>query len=102
MSSSSTPPASWDRLGDGYRLEARFILWDGEDVLQVPSSALFRRGDDWAVFVVESARAVERRVEIGRRGGLATAVATGLELGERVIVHPDETVIDGIQVRPRG
>jgi len=98
----TSPPERWTRLGDGYRLEARFILWHGDDVLQVPSSALFRRGDSWAVFVIEAGRAVERRVEVGRRGGLQTAVEHGLVLGDRVIVHPDETVTDGVRVRARG
>jgi len=34
-------------LGDGYRLEASFIIWEGKDILQVPASALFRNQEGW-------------------------------------------------------
>lgn len=42
-------------LGDGFRIEARLVLWRGDDVLKVPHAAVFRRGDGWAVFRVVSA-----------------------------------------------
>ena len=44
-------------LGDGYRVEARVVVWEAPDVLRVPGSALFRRADQWHVFVVERGRA---------------------------------------------
>lgn len=88
----------WERLGDGYRVEASFILWDGTDVLQVPTSALFRVGDRWAAFVVEDGRARRRIVEVGRRNGLAAQVNGGLVAGQSVITHPDDTIEDGTRV----
>ena len=45
------PPGA---LGDAYRVEARVVLWSGEDILKVPVSALFRRGESWNVFVMEA------------------------------------------------
>ena len=48
-----SPESKWKRLGDQYRVDAVFIVWRGDDVLNVPSSALFRYGDGWALFVVE-------------------------------------------------
>lgn len=89
------------RLGDGYRVEARFIVWESDDVLQIPASALFRDGDDWAVFAVEQGRAVKRRVQIGQRSGLAAQVLSGIRAGEQVIVHPDDRVKDGVRVVTR-
>lgn len=41
----SSPPEAWQRLGDGYRVEAKFIVWERADALTVPASALFRRDD---------------------------------------------------------
>ena len=38
----TAPPERWRSLGDGYRLEAHFVIWEGKDVLQIPSGALFR------------------------------------------------------------
>ncbi len=87
-------------LGDGYRVEARIVVWEGADVLQVPGSALFRRGDAWHVFVLEAGRARLRRVEVGRRATFETEIRDGLEPGETVILHPSDRVADGVRVAP--
>lgn len=97
----TSPAGQWQRLGDGYRVEASFMLWEGEDVLQVPASALFRDGDGWAVFAVEDGRAVRRSVDTGQRNGLAAQVLGGLKEGDRVIVHPDDRLSDGVKVSGR-
>lgn len=97
----TAPRELWQRLGDGYRVEASFILWEGNDVLQIPASSLFRDGTAWAAFVVQEGRAVKRRVEIGQRSGLAAQVLSGIGEGERVIVHPDDRLRDGVRVTMR-
>ncbi len=94
-------PESWQRLGDGYRVEASFIIWEGKDVLQVPASALFRKGEDWAIFIVEGGRARLRMVKVGHRNGLAAEVLSGLKEGELVISHPGDTISDRVRVKPR-
>jgi HlyD family secretion protein len=94
-------PESWQRLGDGYRVEASFIIWEGKDVLQVPASALFRKGEGWAVFVMTDKRAHLRTVQIGHRNGLAAEIISGVSEGEMVIIHPDESLRDGVRVRMR-
>lgn len=89
----------WRVLGDGFRIVAEFVIWQGEEVLQVPSSSLFRTEDaEWALFVVEGGESKLRRVEIGQQSGLYTQIVTGLESGEQVITHPDERIEDGIRV----
>ena len=98
----TSPPEEWARLGDGYRVEARFVLWEGENVLQVPSSALFREGDGWAVFALGGGLAVRKPVELGKRSGLIAEVLSGLQEGDMVITHPDDAIADGVQVEPRG
>jgi HlyD family secretion protein len=90
--------SQWQRLGEGYRVEAVFILWQGERVLQVPASALFRNGDQWFVFAVENSIARRREVRIGHRSGLAAEILSGLKEGDIVIPHPDENVQDGKEV----
>jgi HlyD family secretion protein len=89
-----------DSLGDGYRIEARIIVWQGDDVLQVPASALFRRGSDWNVFVVEHGRARRRQLEVGRGNAAQFEVKSGLEAGEVVILHPSDLIHDGVSVAP--
>ena len=95
----TSEPEKWQRLGDGYSLEASFILWDGKDVLQIPASALFRNKDGWAVFVVEDSRAHFRKVEPGHSNGLAAEIVSGLTEGEMVIIHPDESIKNGMRIR---
>jgi HlyD family secretion protein len=98
----TSPLETWSRLGDGYRLEASFIVWQDDDVLQIPASALFRYGQDgWAVFVIDAGVARRRIVEVGRNNGLATQIIEGLAEGELVITHPDDTIEDGTKVKPR-
>ena len=101
ISDITSNPEVWERLGDGYRVEASFILWEGKGILQVPTSALFRFGDDWATFVVEGNKARRRIVETGHSSGLNTQILSGLEEGDAVITHPDDTIEDGIKVRIR-
>ncbi len=94
-------PEEMQRLGDGYRVEAKFVIWEQKDVLQVPVSALFRKGDGWGVFVSEAGRAKFRGVTVGHRNGATAEVLKGIAEGERVIIHPDDTVRDGVRIKPR-
>ncbi|MDF1629753.1 MAG: HlyD family efflux transporter periplasmic adaptor subunit [Alcanivoracaceae bacterium] len=97
----TAPAEQWALLGDGYRVDAHFILWRGEDVLVVPESALFRRGDQRYVFVVDGEVASERVVETGNSDGFRIAVSSGLEEGEQVVRHPDNSLSNGARVRSR-
>jgi HlyD family secretion protein len=91
------PPGA---LGDGYRLEARIVVWRGEGVLRAPASALFRRGEGWSVFLAEDGRAWLRAVEVGQRAADAVEILGGLEAGGRVILHPTDRVADGVRIEP--
>ena len=93
-----SPKEQWETLGDQYRVEARFITSEGEGVLQVPSSALFRKGDGWAVFVAREQTVSITPVEVGRRSGLSTEVLSGIEAGSRVVTHPSDQLTDGALV----
>ncbi len=97
----TSPIADWQRLGDGYRVDASFILWQGENILQIPTNAVFRVGDQWAVFVVNDKRAQIKHIELGHRNGLDVEVKSGLAEGEVFITHPDDAVSDGARVRLR-
>jgi HlyD family secretion protein len=94
-----SPYEQWQQLGDGYRVEARFIVWQADNVLQVPASALFRHQGQWAVFVIESGHAVLREVEVGQRNGLQAEIVSGLKSGEAVISFPSDAISAGVRVR---
>lgn len=91
------PPLS---LGDGFRVTCRIITWRGNDVLAVPSSAVFRDRGQWAIYEIVDGRAVLRTIEIGHRGRLDVEVSGGLAPGARVIVHPGDRVHPGARVAP--
>ncbi|NBC03651.1 MAG: HlyD family efflux transporter periplasmic adaptor subunit [Bacteroidetes bacterium] len=92
----------WKQLGDGYRVVAEFIIWQDEEVIQLPSSSLFRTaGEQWSLFVVEDDKAQLRNVEVGYQSGLRTQILEGLQIGEDVITHPDERIEDGVKVKIR-
>jgi HlyD family secretion protein len=97
----TSPAAQWQQLGDGYRVEASFILWEDNNVLQVPASALFRDGAGWALFVVQQDKAIKRGVHVGQRNGLSAQILSGINEGDQVIVHPDDQVRDGVRVAVR-
>ena len=92
------PREQWQSLGDAYRVEARFILWEGDHILQIPASALFRSGDSWACYVIEKGRAKHRALRIGRRSGLQVEVVDGVQEGERVLLYPGQDIGDGARV----
>ena len=92
---------SWRRLGHGFRVEPRIVLWESEDVLKVPLSALYREGKDWFVFRDEGGRAAAAPVSIGHENGFEAEVLQGLEPGQRVVIHPGDRVTDGARIQVR-
>ncbi|MBI5592014.1 MAG: HlyD family efflux transporter periplasmic adaptor subunit [Deltaproteobacteria bacterium] len=96
-----SPPDKWRALGDGYRLEAHFVVLEAKDVLQVPNSALFRSEKDWAVFVSDKGKARKRLVEVGQRNGFTAEILSGIHENEKVIAHPDESIGDGSRIQSR-
>jgi len=101
ISDFTSPGEQWQRLGDGYRVEAQFILWQEDDVLQVPASSLFRYKQGWAVFVIDGNRASRREIKVGQRNGLNAQILAGVATGEMVINHPSDAVEDGRSVKQR-
>jgi HlyD family secretion protein len=88
------------RLGDGYKVEARIVVWSGT-AATVPVGALFRRGEQWAVFVESGDRVIMRPVTIGERNADVAQVLDGLDASERVVLHPPDTLSDGGRVTVR-
>jgi HlyD family secretion protein len=94
------PQTAWKELGVGYRVEAEFLLWEGEEVLKIPTSALFRSDGQWAVYVVEEGRARLRPVERGRTSGLVSQIVDGLDPGAVIVTHPGDQIRENVRVQP--
>ena len=95
------PPEQWRRLGHGFRVEPRIVLWESQDVLKVPLSALYRAGADWMVFSDDDGRAIPTRVRIGHENGLEAEVLEGLDAGQGVVTHPSDRVAPRARIEPR-
>ncbi|HEX2530189.1 MAG TPA: hypothetical protein VHK70_01825 [Burkholderiaceae bacterium] len=89
-------------LGDGYRVEARIIVWAADQVTKVPGSSLFRVGDAWHVFVVQDGRAHERAVTVGQRNQDEAQIVSGLARGTQIVRYPSNELRDGVRVATPG
>jgi HlyD family secretion protein len=97
----TSPAQDWAKLGDAYQLDAQITVFTQDDAAIIPAGALFRRGDQWNVFVVKDGRAQIRDVRVVRRAGRLAAIASGLEEGDLVIVYPSDRVASGVRVQVR-
>jgi HlyD family secretion protein len=91
----------WVRLGHGYQVESRVVLWEAGEVLAVPLTALFRDGEQWALFVAVNGRATLRPVDIGQKNGVLAEIREGVAAGEKVVLHPSDRISDGTRIRSR-
>jgi HlyD family secretion protein len=87
-----------DRLGHEFRVFVKIIVHQSPTALRLPVSALFRNGEQWAVFVIEHGRARAVSAEIGQRNTSFAEVSKGLAEGTMVILHPSDRVVDGVRV----
>jgi HlyD family secretion protein len=95
------PPEKRATLGDAYRVEARVVVWESDNVLKVPAGALLRHGDDWAVFALARGRVEVRPVTLGQRNASEAQVITGLAAGDTVVQYPSDRIRAGIRVKAR-
>lgn len=96
----TSKPESWQRLGHGYQLDARIVIWEGE-VISLPMTALFRHEGAWSVYVLAGGKAALRKVELGRRNGVRAEIKQGLKEGEEVVSHPNDRISEGVELTKR-
>jgi HlyD family secretion protein len=92
------PREQWTALGDGFRVEAHIAVWEGRDVLLIPSAAVFRNAEGWASYTIEEKRAKLTHLRIGERSDHDVQVLDGLADGAFVIVNPSDQVANGVRV----
>ena len=86
------------KLGHGFRVEVQVVIWENQDTVIVPSSALFRKNGQWAVFVVENEKAKLTEVEIDRNNGTQASVTKHLSVDDRVVLYPASELANGAHV----
>ena len=96
-----TPPGERSSLGHGYRVEARIVVWEKDDAVIIPSSALFRDQDAWAVFVVSNGRARQVQLQVLQNNGIEAAIVDELKPGTQLILYPGSGLSNGARVKAR-
>lgn len=96
-----SPPETRAGLGDGFRVHVRLIIWEAEDLVQIPQAALFRDGDAWAVFVRDGDRARRQPVDIGRQATGHAEMLAGLQEGAQVVLFPSSALTEGTRIVAR-
>ena len=94
-----TPSDQRRSVGDNFRVEAKIIIWETDQALKVPAGALFRRGENWAAFVLNGSRAHLKTIKAGRSSGTEIQILEGIKPGEQVILYPGGRVQDGQRVK---
>ncbi len=97
----NSPPEERPGLGHGFRVTAGIVVWEAEDTVTAPASALFRSSGGWAAFVLEGGIATERPVSVGRANGVSAQVLDGLAEGETVVLYPPPGLTDGAAIQER-
>ncbi len=97
----ASPSSDYTGLGHGFRVETQIVVWEAENTLIVPASALFRSRDAWAVFVVVDGTAQLRAIQVGPNNGIEAQVMDGLTEGDRVILYPSSSLSEGMTVAER-
>lgn len=100
---------SWKRLGHGYQVGLSIVLWQADEIISLPLTAIFRKSlsqdeaneDQWAVFAEEQGEVHVRDITLGKKSGLNAQVLIGLEIGERVVLHPSNKIKGGVAIVDR-
>lgn len=74
----------------GLRAKVEVFIEQIDDAVQVPVSTLVERGNEYYVVVKKQGRPELRQVKIGPNNESMVIIVEGLEVGEHVLVDPDE------------
>lgn len=89
------------KLLPGMYIEVDLHLPRKDPPLLLPSDTLSVRPEGTMVAVLDSRNAVHfERVVVGRDYGSNIEILSGVHAGDRVIANPNDSVQDGVQVRP--
>jgi HlyD family secretion protein len=97
----TSDPNLWAGLGEAFAVFVRIEEWRTDDALKIPLAAIFRREGRWYTFLHEDGLVREVEIEIGRRDGRNAEVLSGVDAGQNVILHPPDSIADGVAVVER-
>ena len=91
-----------EQLKPGFNVNLKVILNQKDNAIVIPVEAVIENDGKKLVYLVgEDGIAAEREVQTGLSNELFTEVIAGLNVGEKVILSPDEQIKDGVKVTAR-
>lgn len=84
-----------------FRVDVRVVVREAKNAVRVPLGALFRRGNDWALYKLVDDRAKLTEVQAAEADPHFRAVTSGITEGDAVIVFPGSSITDGTRIEPR-
>jgi HlyD family secretion protein len=84
-----------------FRVDARVLIDQAPNAVRVPLGALFRHGENWALYKVVGGRAKLTEVHAAQTDGRYRAIASGVDANDEIIVFPSSTIADGARVKRR-
>ena len=89
---------------DGFRVEARIVIWKANNVLQVPTFRSLSHGGIAGLSSVSERMTGVRSsppFEIDHRNPDVAEVISGLTESDRVVLHPGGSITDGTRIEER-
>jgi RND family efflux transporter MFP subunit len=88
-------------LRPGMYLQVKFVFTSATQSIRIPAAAIVVRNGPRKVAVLDAQNAVHYRdVDLGRDFGNEIEVLTGLQAGDKVVVHPGDDIAEGTVVEP--
>ena len=96
---SEIPEVLKTKLGDNYHVDVVFLISRESQVLTLPLGALFKNGDNWAIYLIENDQAHFREIKISKKNDREALVTEGLREGDQVILFPGDQIHEGTKVK---
>jgi len=74
------------------------VVWEEDNVLTVPTSALFQHTNAWQVFMINDDTVELRTLTLGQRGQEYAQMLEGLSEGDRIVLYPSDLIEEGVTV----
>jgi HlyD family secretion protein len=99
LSFQKIPSELKSRLGDNYHVDVVFLISREPDILTVPLGALFKSGEQWAVYLVDGNKVRLKELTISKKNDRQAMVTEGLSEGDRVVLFPGDKIHEGSLVK---